>query len=362
MSQIRRYNVYARPEAEKLGIQFNGLPPGVLTVKSVTDGSFGDVRGIEEGDVLIQVGPAGQEPLLSLDDVAGETFKSLLKQRPLHLVFESRRQKYTVYADAKLTKLGIAFHGMPPGQLVVKNVSDDSFAEDQGVFEGDVLLRVGKDERDMVSLEDLSEDNFKGFLKDRPLRLEFQSSTAKPPDQAVPEQAAPRTEHTESAAEGTSHQLTDQIFEIVADASVDKIGIAFHGMPPGQLVVKNVSDDSFAEERGVFEGDVLLRVGKDEPDMVRLEDMSEDNFKGFLKDRPLRLEFQSSTAKPPEQVAKMLLNMQEWAAFCACIAAFLFDVILGDFHDLLTFGFLCLSLVSLLISERNAWEIGSFQR
>ena len=169
-------------------------------------------------------------------------------------------------------------------------------------------------------------------------------------------------EHTESAAEGTSHQLTDQIFEIVADASVDKIGIAFHGMPPGQLVVKNVSDDSFAEERGVFEGDVLLRVGKDEPDMVRLEDMSEDNFKGFLKDRPLRLEFQSSTAKPPEQVAKMLLNMQEWAAFCACIAAFLFDVILGDFHDLLTFGFLCLSLVSLLISERNAWEIGSFQR
>ena len=291
MRRMRRYNVHVQHETEKLGIQFNGLPPGLLTVKSVAAGSLGDVRGIEADDVLIQ---AGNEQLSSLEELTEDSFKSLLKGRPLHLVFQSKRERFIACADTTITKLGISFNGMPPGRLAVKHVSEDSFGAEHGVSEGDVLLRVGKDE--LVSLDDLSADGFKGFLKDRPLRLEFQSSATS--DQTGTSQLEPKLklpEHEQKALaseDAIKNEPQGRVFEIVADDSVGKLGISFNGMPPGRLAVKHVSEDSFGAEHGVSEGDVLLRVGKDE--LVSLDDLSADGFKGFLKDRPLRLEFQSS--------------------------------------------------------------------
>ena len=183
--------MHVQHETEKLGIQFNGLPPGLLTVKSVAAGSLGDVRGIEADDVLIQ---AGNEQLFSLEELTEDSFKSLLKGRPLHLVFQSKRERFIACADTTITKLGISFNGMPPGRLAVKHVSEDSFGAEHGVSEGDVLFRVGKDE--LVSLDDLSADGFKGFLKDRPLRLEFQSSATS--DQTGTSQLEPKLELPEN--------------------------------------------------------------------------------------------------------------------------------------------------------------------
>ena len=168
-------SVFRKDETEKLGIQFNGLPPGPLSVKSIAEGSCGDIRGIEEDDVLLQV---GNENLQSLDDLTGDAFKAFLKARPVQMVFESNKDPYLAYADSSVAKLGITFNGMPPGQLRVKSVASGEFGSQQGVHEGDVLLRVGK--TDLVSLEGLSAEDFKSFLKDRPLRLEFTSAAPTP--------------------------------------------------------------------------------------------------------------------------------------------------------------------------------------
>ncbi|CAK9110448.1 unnamed protein product [Durusdinium trenchii] len=289
-------SVFRKDETEKLGIQFNGLPPGPLSVKSIAEGSCGDIRGIEEDDVLLQV---GNENLQSLDDLTGDAFKAFLKARPVQMVFESNKDPYLAYADSSVAKLGITFNGMPPGQLRVKSVADGEFMAQQGVNEGDVLLRVGK--TDLVSLEGLSPEDCKSYLKDRPLRLEFKSAGPSPPHSPAATPRGNEGEHKAAAAEGQESKQQEGLYEIVADATVSKMGISFNGLPPGQLRVKSVASGEFGSQQGVHEGDVLLRVGK--TDLVSLEGLSAEDFKSFLKDRPLRLEFTSAAPTPAHSQA-----------------------------------------------------------
>ncbi|CAJ1344484.1 unnamed protein product [Effrenium voratum] len=143
---MRTYHVCADASVEKLGVQFNGLPPGALQVKSVTAGSFGELNGVQTGDVLVAAGTV--EDLQALEKLELEAFKSLLKGRPLTLAFHSEASPgstYEILADASVSKMGIAFRGMPPGALPVKSVGE-GFGKERGVRAGDVLLQVGKDE------------------------------------------------------------------------------------------------------------------------------------------------------------------------------------------------------------------------
>ena len=151
-------------------------------------------------------------------------------------------------------------------------------------------MRAGKDE--LQSLEGMTADGFKGFLKDRPLRLEFKSAlpTSAPTTPRTPQDVSDTERNKSPTAKKEYPEGT--VYEVVADASVGKMGIAFNGMPPGQLTVKNVADGSFGAEQSVSEGHILLRAGKDE--LQSLEGMTADSFKGFLKGRPLRLEFKSA--------------------------------------------------------------------
>ncbi|CAJ1426749.1 unnamed protein product [Effrenium voratum] len=210
---------------------------------------------------------------------------------------------------------------MPPGALPVKSVGE-GFGKERGVRAGDVLLQVGKDE--LASLEGMSADSFKNLLKERPLRMQFQSgggSLSEPSTPAItprkleaqqaaehPREAAEHTAEVPAVASGVpaaepaaaaaipavqaagSERAEGSTYEILADASVSKMGIAFRGMPPGALPVKSVGE-GFGKEHGVRAGDVLLQVGKDE--LASLEGMSADSFKNLLKERPLRMQFQS---------------------------------------------------------------------
>ncbi|CAE7573416.1 unnamed protein product [Symbiodinium natans] len=202
------YSIVAGPDVAKLGITFNGMPPGRIDVKGVAAGSFGSESGVREGDALIEV---GKDEFLPLEGMTSETFKSLLKDRPLRMKFQATSAvahadaptpaedhaapapqgtansveaakeavshpllesgEYTVVASSEVGKLGISFHGMPPGRIEVKGVAEGLFGSTSGVKEGDVLVEVGTD--DLQPLENMSTDTFKGFLKDRPLMMRF---------------------------------------------------------------------------------------------------------------------------------------------------------------------------------------------
>ncbi|CAJ1380534.1 unnamed protein product [Effrenium voratum] len=326
-------------KVRNVGIQYFSLDPGLRfnffllwlfggpwqsgsqDRKSVTAGSFGELNGVQTGDVLVAAGRV--EDLQALEKLELEAFKSLLKGRPLTLAFHSEASPgstYEILADATVSKMGIAFRGMPPGALPVKSVGE-GFGKERGVRAGDVLLQVGKDE--LASLEGMSADSFKNLLKERPLRMQFQSgggSLSEPNSPAItprtleaqqvaehPREAAEQTAEAPSVVSGvpaepaaaaavpavqaaSSERAEGSTYEILADASVSKMGIAFRGMPPGALPVKSVGE-GFGKEHGVRAGDVLLQVGKDE--LASLEGMSADSFKNLLKERPLRMQFQS---------------------------------------------------------------------
>ena len=254
-------------------------------------GSAGDLQGIEEDDVLLEV---GNEELKPLDDLPGETFKSILKARPLKMLFESNRDVFNVLADSSITKLGVTFTGVPPEQIRVKKVTSGEFGSLLGVHEGYILLRLGK--TDLNSLEQMSADDFKGYLKDRPVRMEFKVSTASPASSQVTTPRGKEAEPQSPVATEKDRKPEGTPYEVLADDTVGKLGISFHGMPPGQIRVKGVTSGEFGSQHGVHEGDILLQVGK--TDLVSLEQMSADDFKGYLKGRPLRMEFKVSTASP----------------------------------------------------------------
>ena len=295
-------------DSEKLGVTFHGMPPGSVEVKSVTGGLFGSEKGVQEGDVLTD---AGRDALQSLDGMSAETFKSFLKDRPLRLRFQTVQKarrpieehelpgqhpktEYTVAANVDTGKLGISFHSMPPGRIEVKGVAAGLFGSTVGVREGDVLIEVGSD--DLQPLENINEEAFKGLLKDRPLKMRFLASPAIATTAPVlAENSSSHVDHgTEHRAQSempTTDGLSTDTYTIIAGLEVGKLGITFNGMPPGRVDVKGLAENSFGNDAGVREGDVLTELGKDE--LLPVQGMDSETFKRLLKDRPLTMKFQS---------------------------------------------------------------------
>ncbi|CAE7215273.1 unnamed protein product, partial [Symbiodinium necroappetens] len=257
-------SMLAPPAFRKLGIQFSGTPDKIF-VKVVTQESFGCIHGVQAGDELLEVDGI-------LLDMLENQFKERLAGRPIRLRFSSPHSSYTVAADHENEKLGVTFHGMPPGSVEVKSVTEGLFGSDKGVQEGDVLTDAGRDS--LQSLDGMSAETFKSFLKDRPLRLRFQ--TLQKARRPIEEHELPR-----------QHSRTE--YTVAASADTGKLGISFHSMPPGRIEVKGVAAGLFGSTSGVKEGDVLIEVGSD--DLQPLESISEEAFKGFLKDRPLKMRF-----------------------------------------------------------------------
>ena len=308
------YRVAAFDGHAKLGITFHGMPPGFIQVKSITEGLFGNEKGVKEGDVLMKV---GTETLQCLEDMSAEVFKSFLKDRPLKMRFAAAqsmvpvppleaeqkirmnrtsgtgpsrwhgRSEYTIVASPDTGKLGITFHGMPPGRIEVKGVASGLFGSTSGVQEGDALIEVGTD--NLQALEHMSAETFKGLLKDRPLKMKF---LAKADHGSAPAAESSGSSQHEvppgEAAENAEHRYT-----IVAGAEVGELGITFNGMPPGRIDIKGLVAGCFGSACGVQEGDVLLAVGNNE--LLPLEGMSPDMFENLLRGRPLKMKFQSAT-------------------------------------------------------------------
>lgn len=81
-------------------------------------------------------------------------------------------------------------------------------------------------------------------------------------------------------------------YEVTADASVEKLGVTFAGLPPGHLKVTAVADDGWGRTQEIEPGDRLLKLNG-----VDLRQMDADTFKREAKERPLKL----TLAEGPEE-------------------------------------------------------------
>lgn len=93
--------------------------------------------------------------------------------------------------------------------------------------------------------------------------------------------------------------------ELVVEESVDSLGFGFVDLPPTKyapLVIKNVKKDSWAADAGILVGSELLELNGQEAGQMSAED-----FRAALKQRPLRVKL----APPMAEAWKQVANFQQ---------------------------------------------------
>ncbi|CAJ1415408.1 unnamed protein product [Effrenium voratum] len=155
-------------------------------------------------------------------------------------------------AGPEVQKIGVAFRSFPPEPVVVSNVAADNWGQRIGFQGGEEVVAVNG-----VDVTNMTREEFKDALKERPLTLRFR---------VQPE--APRA-----------------LRAVVAAAEVDKLGLSFSQLPPSPVVVNKVM--GWAQIAG-FEGgeEIVMLNGK------QVSAMSSEEFKAALKERPLDVRFE----------------------------------------------------------------------
>ncbi|CAJ1344221.1 unnamed protein product, partial [Effrenium voratum] len=281
---------------------FRSFPPEPVVVSNVAADNWGQRIGFQGGEEVVAVNG------VDVTNMTREEFKDALKERPLTLRFrvqpEAPRALRAVVAAAEVDKLGLSFSQLPPSPVVVNKVM--GWAQIAG-FEGgeEIVMLNGK------QVSAMSSEEFKAALKERPLDVRFEL----PEDEAVIEEVTATEEVTKiglafdrlppepvvvkKVAPGTwademGFQRGDEILEVngqdpeevIADVSVEKIGLSFRQMPPERVIVNKVAAGTWAEVAGLNPGDEIVALNGQ-----ATEDMESDSFKAALKTRPLVLRY-----------------------------------------------------------------------
>merc|ERR1712048_231670 len=72
------------------------------------------------------------------------------------------------------------------------------------------------------------------------------------------------------------------VAEVVADESVEKIGLGFKSVPPDPILIKKVAPDAWAATVGVTPGDAILELNG-----TSVSVMDEETIRAKIKERPL---------------------------------------------------------------------------
>ena len=103
---------------------------------------------------------------------------------------------FQVVASEDVGKLGLVFMSLPPGHIEVKSVSAGSWAADQDIVTGDLLVEAqGRD------LESVSDEDFRDFTQQRPLTLVFLASDPDVQSKRLARIAAAEAAKAQAAAE-----------------------------------------------------------------------------------------------------------------------------------------------------------------
>lgn len=76
----------------------------------------------------------------------------------------------------------------------------------------------------------------------------------------------------------------DDEYEVIADETVQELGIAFDGGPPGYVAIESVAKGGWGESQDIRVGDILFEMNDQD-----LERIDAARFKQELTERPLQL-------------------------------------------------------------------------
>jgi hypothetical protein len=253
-------------------------------------------------------------------------------------------------ASRDIEDLGLVFSTSPPDPLVIKGVSQSSWAQKQGISEGDMILAVNG-----VAVDKLTDSEFRLALKNRPLAFMIDSLRVGPQETRLPvalqtlqcdlaksachrtvpdadlwwlecESGEEQDDSTRASTVASLHSepmewaIGDEILEegeksdpsdddtkhyedesglskenaiaYYANENVTRLGLSFSTLPPDPLVIKRVSADSWAEARGIEAGDMIVAVNG-----IDVQKLTADDFVTLMRKRPLEIHVDSLVAK-----------------------------------------------------------------
>lgn len=267
-------------------------------LKTVKEGSWAQEANLKPGDEIISING------IAATAFDQESFKAAVQKRPLKLevaaagptppssTHTSPRQQSVntfgsggkakeprvVSADSSVPNLGIDCV-KEAGKVFFSNLESGSWAELNGLNDGDELLSVNDIAAENLPLEDL-----KKTLHRRPVHL-----VVGPQGKQDLEAAALRMQ---SVFRGQSERRSlkevgkvpqaKSAWKVVARQDVRIIGVLWKDNPPHRVFVKTVTQGMWADNVGFQPGDELLSLNG-----IRVVDLTQESFQVELANRPL---------------------------------------------------------------------------
>ena len=198
---------------------------------------------------------------------------------------EVEEEVFDCTAGPDVKELGVIPSAFAPDPVQIASVTPDSWAAQQGIEAGDMLLKING-----TAVEAMDRKDMKRAMRERPLALTMSRLMVF----ATPEESIADVE----------------VFDRTVPESVQEIGLIPSAFPPAAMVIEKVLAGTWAANEGIQAGDELVGIGQ-----LQVQNMTTKETKRAMRERPLHLVFQrapgthspaprSSVSAPPSKVRK----------------------------------------------------------
>eukprot|EP00929_Paragymnodinium_shiwhaense_P062409 TRINITY_DN3115_c1_g2_i3.p1 TRINITY_DN3115_c1_g2~~TRINITY_DN3115_c1_g2_i3.p1 ORF type:complete len:349 (-),score=55.76 TRINITY_DN3115_c1_g2_i3:349-1395(-) len=218
-------------------------------------------------------------------DMTASEFATAIKSRPLkiHMRMQPLLELLAREADVEL-----GFDTTdPPDAIILQNVVAGSWAELKGLRNGDTLVSIQSEVARTMAAEQLQ-----GMIKStRPLKLSFRKPTPGTLAADSRQHASGAPAQSTSRPAAISSSSTPPKITVFLEAEEDDAVLGFKpvGLPPQQVLLKQVYAGGWAEAQALSPGDEILEVNG-----IRTRDMIAADFTRHLRARPLTLKLLTS--------------------------------------------------------------------
>lgn len=160
-------------------------------------------------------------------------------------------------AGPEVAKLGLTPKGWPPDPMIVRAVDEGTWAASSGFQPGDELVQING-----RNVQELDKDVIIQLMKERPVTIRF----------------------------------SREVPSFTAGEDDVRLGMQPGNWPPGPVHIRHVEKESWADERGIEVGSIIVAVNN-----RTVEDMDMAEFRTLLRSRPLTLSIGKPGEFQPEQ-------------------------------------------------------------
>jgi len=254
---LGRFRALAGKSDKLLGLNFIGVTPQRMIVRTVTAAKWANSNGVTIGDELLAVN--------------GQKVKSMTKERITAVLQASNRPTELMFvrgggflsAGVEDRPLGLHTSGKPPQPVFIEHVKPGSWGERAGVVAGSELLAVNG-----TNISAMDNTVFsRHILCSRDVQLLLVAPDADPKPCIDPDadnaatiiQAGWRGKKTRQEIKDTGEAV--EFIEAVAGISDEHLGLPATAFPPDPMTIKTINKEGWSAHNGLSQRHKLVAIG-----------------------------------------------------------------------------------------------------